>query len=146
MDQEKNISACDVNVDFARLLWESDCQAGHLHAMADQAKIELGPSTVATLADSLLRKMAEVVDELKGRGPHTAVCKVRMTFDQPASELTVQGFLTPLELFLNRVLKNKFPAFEGVRVTTHYKRVEATRSSDLTPLLFGRGVHKPFEA
>lgn len=146
MNHEKNISACDVNVDFARLLWESDCRASQLHAMADQAKIELGPSTVADLAGSLFRKLAEVVDALKGKGPHVAVCKVRMAFDQPTNELTVHSFLTPLELFLNRVLKAQFPAFEGVRVTTRYERVETVRSSDLTPLLFGPGVRKPFEA
>lgn len=146
MNQEKNISACDVNVDFARLLWESDCRASQLHAMADQAKTELGTSTIAELASSLLKRLAEVVDALKGKAPHAAVCKVRMTFDQPVSELTVQSFLTPLEAFLNRVLKAQFPAFGGVRMTTHHERIEVVRSSDLTPLLFGPGVRKPFEA
>lgn len=145
MDQEKNISACDVSVDFARLLWESDCEAPHLVDLANRAHTELGTCTIADVARCLFLKLAETVDALKGKTPGAVVCGVKMRFESPTNELTVQGYLTPLEAFINRSLKSQFPGFAGVRVSTRYERVEVVQS-ELNPFLFGQGVRKPFEA
>lgn len=144
MNHEKNISACRVEVDFACLLWEADCEPRHLHDISERAEAELGKTTIADLVQSLLKTLRGALDGLKTQVPQSVICTVRMAFDQLVSQNTVQTYLLQLESFLNQAFKSTFPDFTGVRVRTRYEYGKDVTVA--TPWASAGGGRTPFEA
>ena len=110
MGNEKTISACRVTVDFTHIVRHPECTAGSLREMARRAQEEVGRSTIAEVARSLLKAIAEVLEEWADRR-HTmgrVASVVQMNFDRLASLLTVQAYVHHLDLFLNKLFRENF--------------------------------------
>lgn len=146
MSPEKDINACNVEVDFGRLFWEHTCEPQQFTQLAHEVETTLPPSTVRDLTSNLLSTLARSLRAIRDSEakPGAIICKVRMQFTQPVDPITVNGYLVSLESFLNRAIGSCFAKHTPVTMKHSYERVLVESTTPFS--LSGLGVRRPFEA